>query len=277
VKTFFINSLIFNGPNPRKWSNPRRRVNGHHVLTLVGAESVAAAQDGAVGLASLNEDGRAQAVELVGAARQAVVNFMERGQRIVAVELHSFPSLPEAGALAGGRALEQSLSEILAWDWAGAAIVIEHCDARLGTGQWQKGLLPLDVEIAAVKAVAGKGRTPVGMAVNWGRSAIEERDPTAPERHVRRLRSAGLLRGLMFSGATDCDGAYGPAWSDAHPPLHEQWAESIMNKAHVSATLEAAGSGLLYEGVKIAARPPNTLVKDRVKLIHGTLASLTMR
>ncbi|HZX95599.1 MAG TPA: hypothetical protein VFE90_13840, partial [Myxococcales bacterium] len=28
VKTFFINSLIFNGPNPRKWPNPRRRVNG---------------------------------------------------------------------------------------------------------------------------------------------------------------------------------------------------------------------------------------------------------
>ena len=27
VKTFFINSLIFNRPNPRKWPNPRRRAN----------------------------------------------------------------------------------------------------------------------------------------------------------------------------------------------------------------------------------------------------------
>jgi len=27
VKTFFINPLIFNGLNPRKWPNPRRRVN----------------------------------------------------------------------------------------------------------------------------------------------------------------------------------------------------------------------------------------------------------
>ncbi|WP_158279388.1 DUF4862 family protein [Azospirillum humicireducens] len=250
-----------------------REGQGGHVLTLIGAAATAAAKDPAVGLASPDPDGRDRAVQHVAAAREAVLDFMARGQRIVAVELHAFPTQPEADAGLGGRALERSLCEILSWDWGGAAIILEHCDARR-TGGWQKGLLPLDIEIAAVAAAAATSSTPTGMAVNWGRSAIEERDAAAPCRHVQRLRSAGLLRGVMFSGATDRDGVYGMAWSDVHPPVTDMVSESVMNRDRMATTLEEAGSALLYDGVKVAARPPHTTVKDRVALIRGTLAAL---
>ncbi len=252
----------------------RRKDRGGHVLTLIGAAATAAAKDPAVGLASPDPDGRGRALHLVAAAREAVLEFLAQGQHIVAVELHAFPTLPQADAMQGGRALEQSLRKILSWDWGGAAVVLEHCDARSGSGPWQKGLLPLEVEIEAVTAAAAGSSTPAGMVVNWGRSAIEERDATAPERHVRRLRSAGLLRGVMFSGATGRDGAYGPAWSDVHPPLDEQVPDSVMNRLRVAATLEAAGDGLLYDGVKVAVRPPQTATMDRVTLIRATLTAL---
>lgn len=251
----------------------RRKDCAGHVLTLIGAAATAATKDPPVGLASPDPDGRGQAVQLVAAAREAVLEYLARGQHIVAVELHAFPTLPPADATQGGRALERSLREILSWDWGGVAVVLEHCDARSGSGRWQKGLLPLEVEIAAVTAAAAASATPTGMAVNWGRSAIEERDATAPERHVRRLRSAGLLRGVMFSGAADRDGAYGPAWSDVHTPLSEQLPESAMDRLRVAATREAAGAGLLYEGVKVAVRPPRTTRMDRIALIRGTLSS----
>ncbi|MBP2302686.1 DUF4862 family protein [Azospirillum picis] len=246
---------------------------GGHVLTLIGAAASAAAKEPAVGLASPDPEGRDQAVQLVAAARGAALDFMARGQRIAAVELQAFPTLPQADAGQGGRALERSLCEILSWDWGGATVVLEHCDARR-TGRWQKGLLPLDIEIEAVAAAAATSPTPTGMVVNWGRSAIEERDAAAPRRHVQSLRFAGLLRGLIFSGATDRDGAYGMAWSDVHPPLKELAPDSVMDQDHVAATLEAAGSTLLYDGVKVAARPPQTTMKDRLALIRGTLAAL---
>lgn len=247
---------------------------GGHVLTLIGAAATMAAKAPSVGLASPDPDGRERAVQLVASAREAALDCLARGQRIVAVELQSFPTLAPADAGLGGEALERSLCEILAWDWGGVAVVLEHCDARSATLPWQKGLLPLDIEIQAVAAAAAKSPTPTGMAVNWGRSAIEERDATAPERHVQRLRSAGLLRGVMVSGATDRDGAYGLAWSDVHPPLREQMPDSVMDRFKVAATLAAAGSGLLYDGVKVAVRPPQTTVKDRIAAIRGTLAAL---
>lgn len=251
-----------------------REGRGGHVLTLIGAAATMAAKAPSVGLASPDPGGRERAVQLVASAREAALDYLAGGQRIVAVELHSFPTLAQADAGLGGEALERSLCEILAWDWGGIAVVLEHCDARTATLPWQKGLLPLDIEIEAVAAAAARSPTPTGMAVNWGRSAIEERDATAPERHVQRLRSAGLLRGVMVSGATDRDGAYGMAWSDVHPPLREQMPDSVMDRFKVAATLEAAGSGLLYEGVKVAVRPPQTTVKDRIAAIRGTLAAL---
>ncbi|CAO3454800.1 DUF4862 family protein [Azospirillum argentinense] len=250
-----------------------RGAQGRHVLTLIGASATAAAADPRVGLASTDPAGRARAIELVAAVHRAIAGFAARGQSILAVEVHSFPTLPPAAAGEGGHALETSLREIASWDWGDTTLVVEHCDARPMAGPCQKGLLPLAIESAAVTAAAA-ARTPLGMAVNWGRSAIEERDATAPERHARALRSAGLLRGVMFSGATGGDGDYGPAWSDVHPPLREQVGESVMEWGHVAATLDAAGPDLLYKGVKVGVRPRQAGTADRIALIRGTLDAL---
>lgn len=249
---------------------------GRHVLTLIAAQANAVAQNSAFGLASRDEDGRRAAIDLVRSAHDDLARFAQDGQEILAVEIHSYPSVPQEGVVAAAEALQHSLAEILDWDWGGTTLILEHCDTRTPTYPWQKGLLPLDVEIDAV-TMAAKGGRPVSMAVNWGRSALEERDALAPERHVRRLKEAGLLRGIIFSGAASEDSPYGPAWADTHPPLKEQLPQSAMTRAHVAAIMEIAGEGLLYEGMKIGIRPPEATVSQRLDLVEKTLAALPGR
>src|SRR5438034_923832 len=72
-------------------------------------------------------------------------------------------------------AFRRSLDELRAWDWRGAALSVEHCDAFVPGQAPAKGFLALGAEIDAIRA--SHGATPVGVAVNWGRSAIEARDP----------------------------------------------------------------------------------------------------
>ncbi|UNX55122.1 DUF4862 family protein [Georgenia sp. TF02-10] len=246
---------------------------GRHVLTLVRAEGARNAQDPAFGLASPDDAGRARAVDLLRAARDTVAALTDAGLGVVAVEAHTWPSLDPAEGADAGTALGRSLAEVLQWDWSGATVVIEHCDARTSRRPWRKGLLALDLEARAVAAARG-GPTDVGMAVNWGRSAIEERDPGAPERHARTLRAAGLLTGVIFSGATAGPGSYGDPWSDVHPPLRDDVPESVLDADAVAAVLAAAGDGLVYDGVKVAARPPHTSVRQRLDLIQRVLTAM---
>lgn len=249
---------------------------GRHVLTLIGAQAQQVAQNGVFGLASANEEGRRAAIELVRSAHADLGLFLEQGQQIVAVEIHSYPSVPPEEAKVAQKALQQSLAEILDWDWGTTSVVVEHCDARTGTYPWQKGLLPLELEMEVVAEQAAHGRS-VSMAINWGRSAIEERDADAPERHVRTLKAAGLLAGLMFSGAASKDSAYGSAWADAHPPLSDDLPESVMTQRHVATLIELAGDGLLFEGVKVAIRPADATVEQRLRLVRNTLQAMPER
>lgn len=245
-----------------------------HVVTIVGAGVSLAAADPTVGLASPDDAGRRRALDLVEAARIWIRAMAARGVTIVAIELHSFPTVAPDAAEAAGRALARSLREIAAADWGDTAIAVEHCDARGGPHVWRKGLLPLDVEIAAVTEARAAGGVDLGIALNWGRSAIEERDARAPERHAARLAGLGLLRGVIFSGATDRDGPFGEAWSDAHPPFRAQEATSTMDRDRVEATLAAAGGGLLWEGVKIAVRPPTLSAAERLATLREAVAHL---
>ncbi len=250
---------------------------GHHVVTLVGAEAGLAELLPGTGLAAADPRLRRAAVELVEQAWRWVRDVASPLGTIVAVELHSYPSVAPSFAAEAGDALTASLIEIGSWDWGSTEIIVEHCDARTEGRAWRKGLLPLDVEVAAVTAAAARSTTRLGCAINWGRSAIEGRDPSTPRQHVTRLRAAGLLRGLLFSGATDRDGAFGEAWSDAHPPFHEQLDASIMTRAEVEATLEAAGGDLLYDGTKIAVRPLDMPWNRRVEILREGLAMLPTR
>ena len=78
----------------------------------------------------------------------------------IAVQLHSAPSLGTPAAVAAGvtssvHALSRSLQEVLTWDWRGAAVAIEHCDAAHSDGSppAAKGFLSLDEELAALQLV----------------------------------------------------------------------------------------------------------------------------
>ncbi len=79
--------------------------------------------------------------------------------------------------------------------------------------------------------------TQIGMSVNWGRSAIEGRDPSLPVRHVRQLRARGLLDGVVFSGAAATHGAYGAplvrrAPADAPWPIPESLIDVGCGRPH---------------------------------------------
>lgn len=52
-------------------------------------------------------------------------------------------------------------------------------------------------------------RCGVGIHVNWGRSCIEHRDAGAPLRDILAACDAGVLRGVLFSGASGEDSPYG--------------------------------------------------------------------
>ncbi|WP_313198281.1 DUF4862 family protein [Rhizobium sp.] len=246
---------------------------GRHVLTLIGAQAQQVAQNGAFGLASANEDGRRAAIDLVRSVHADLSRFLDQGQHIVAVEIHSYPSVPAENAKESQKALRQSLAEILDWEWGTTCVVVEHCDARNGDYPWQKGLLPLELEMEVVAELAQSGR-PVSMAVNWGRSALEQRDADAPARHARTLKDAGLLAGIMFSGAASKDSAYGPAWADVHPPLNDDLPESAMTRKHIATLAELAGDTLLFDGVKVAIRPVDATVEQRLRIVRNTLAAM---
>lgn len=217
------------------------------------------------GLASTDEPGRAAALAFTEALRQSVLRLNDWASRpaVLAVEIHSAPT-----RTADPSAFTESLCEVASWDWGGALVTVEHCDAPQQATQPahepQKGFLSLADEIAAVRAAAD-GRK-VGVTINWARSAIEGRDARTVQRHLHLATEAGLLAGLMFSGCADTDTAFGPAWLDAHLPptagddpdfadLDALAGPSLLTPSRVRESLVAAGSGLLFTGLKIGLRP----------------------
>ena len=98
---------------------------------------------------------------------------------------------------------------MLSWDWPGTKLVIEHCDAYVEGQAPSKGCLTIKDEIAAsLAAKAATGRA-VGICINWGRSAIETRSAEGVVKHIKAAKEAGLLSGLMFSGASGKEIDYG--------------------------------------------------------------------
>jgi len=142
-----------------------------------------------------------------------------------------------------------------------------------------KGFLPLGDEIAAIRSSGA----PVGVALNWGRSAIELRSSARVHEHLREARDAGLLRALMFSGVAGRPSAYGDAWADAHLPFasepgatdHAAYAEpaSILTVGLARSAVAEAGE-LLYSGIKFAWRPVEASVDERVAMIRRNVALL---
>ena len=198
------------------------------------------------GLASPSLQGRSQGMADVREVRDAVARLADSlGRQSVAwVELHSAPT-----GRADAQALADSLAEVAQWDWSGAALVIEHCDAYIDGQAPEKGFLDVSAEIQAVQC------TGVGITVNWGRSAIEGRSGATVLRHVDDISRAHLLAGVMFSGAGAQETDLGPAWADLHLPMTEDLPGSLLDASAIADTLNAVHNGHqpAYVGAKIQA------------------------
>lgn len=229
------------------------------LVTCIPAVMAALATDRTYGLASPNPEGRAAALADARRAleRAASVDEMAGRRRVSAVQIHSAPSLS-----AQAEPFARSLDEIASWG-IDVPIAVEHCDAPRAGGAHVKGFLTLADELAVL---AGRN---VKLGINWGRSAIEGQSSEAAQEHVAAAAAAGLLAGVIFSGATDQSTAWGPAWGDMHiPPRGEdpalaESAASLLDAAAISAALPFIPSGG-YRGLKVSVRPLEASVEARL-------------
>lgn len=249
----------------RRWSLDRLPTHWVHVVTAVPATAMRARAEAGFGLASTDEDGRREALAVTLAVRDTVARVTQRAGRalVMAVELHSPP-------LGSGSAdqFARSLAEAAGWDWSGARLVVEHCDAPVTAHPPEKGYLPLADEVAAVRAVGAD----IGVVINWGRSVIEARHPAGAVAHVTLAREAGLLAGVMFSGVASQPVGEVPAWADAHLAPAPGHPASLLTSDHVAECVRAAGE-VDYLGVKVGARVGDETPRDRA---DGVLAALDM-
>jgi hypothetical protein len=273
-----------------RWLLARLRPDWEHVVTLIPGTMGRLQADKAFGLASADEAGRQAALAMARDARAAVARLNEAAGRaaVIAVEVHSAPSRGPAGGVGSAEAFARSLAEIAAWDWFGARIVVEHCDAHRPGHPQHKGFLSVDDELAAIERANDRAndranasaRRPIGVNINWGRSVLETHDAGAAVAHVEAACRAGALSGLMFSGASGADTPWG-VWQDTHMPqapaagLQHGAEGSLMTEAEIARTLAAArGAALDFVGAKIAIRPPEAGVEARLGLVGDLLAML---
>lgn len=260
-------------PHDATWPLTRLPARFRLVVTDVPAATRARQEDPVAGLAARDPDGRRRALAMARAVRDDVLRLVDaRGDSsVLAVELHSAP-LRRAGS---PDALAESVAELAAWDWGGASLLIEHCDAEVPGHEPQKGFLTLEEEIAAI---ASSG-TAVGIALNWGRSAIELRDPDAVLEHVRTARDAGLLRAVIFSGAADRESAFGAPWLDAHlpptrsPEIPDGDPDSLMDGARMTAVL--AEAPLEWVGAKLGWQPADAPLEPRLRMLADSARFLS--
>lgn len=237
------------------------------VLTVLPGTMDRLKEDPTFGLASTSYDGRARALDFMRGALKAVRTINARMGRLAvrAVEVHSAPRPPAAAA----DRLAKSLSELRSWDWQGATLLVEHCDAARDDGAHDKGFLPLGSEVEAVLASAGP--TPAACSLNWGRSALEGRSAGTPLTHIARLREAGLYGGLVFSGVTPSHPDYG-AWKDSHAPVSTACPASLLTPEAAAAALAGGAPPLL--GLKVQPLPSSLGVPARLAVVADGLSHL---
>lgn len=222
-------------------------------------------QDAAYGIASGSDAGRQAALADLRRVADDVARLSDESAASVAVVmLHTAPRAGEGSV----DALTHSLDEVASWDWRGAQLVIEHCDALVADQAPEKGFLTVEQELAALARVGA----PVGMWLNWGRSAIELRDADAVTAQIAAVAASGRLTGLAFSGAAAVESPYGYPWIDAHLPIRSTFpaSESLLDDAHVADALAAAGD-VPWLGLKVARRPDDTTAADALRTVERNL------
>lgn len=215
------------------------------IITAIPGTMGRLAADKTFGLASPESDGRAAALRFTEEILQTIDQMHQyAGEKIITgVEIHSAPSV-NADKEAFARSL-QTLSN--QFDAADLNLIIEHCDAYNPAVIGEKRFLTVTDEIWAARDSLAK------ITVNWGRSVVETHDPQAPKAHLQQVKEAGLLAGLMFSGAGDQATQYGPIWGDTHLPLNTDEPTSWMTPQLVHECVRIAGAEETYHGIKIQA------------------------
>ncbi|WP_460464342.1 DUF4862 family protein [Arthrobacter pigmenti] len=269
------------------WFLKRLRPDLNIVITMLSGTLARLRSSPQFGLASIDNAGRQLAIEDARRAASAVqrVNLALGAPVVVAVEFHSAPVAGEGRS--SGEALLRSLVELGTWDWGGARLVIEHCDAKVENRMAAKGMLPLEAELEAVLEANNRTGASIGTAINWGRSVIEQRSAGAAVEHLQQARNAGVLSGLVFSGCADVPTRFGGPWADVHVPpapagspgnktegygtarvgdSHFLEPASLLTVGRIREAVEAAGPELDFRAVKIAA-PPNSKVEERIAAV----------
>lgn len=251
------------------------------VITLIGGTTASVKKNPVWGISSDDPSGRSAAIALLSQAHQALKRAHDKLGRaaVAAVQIQSAPG----GQGASAASLARSLEEIHQWDWEGALITIEHCDALVPGQPAQKGYLAIEDEITAIE----RSSTPTYLTINWGRSAIESRSIEGPISHLDK--AGRFLGGLMFSGAADRENLCGKAWADNHippsPPSQEGsisgldgagcWeSASLMGDGEMKAALQHARQAH-YLGLKINPHPDAT-IQDRIQVIRSSLDRLAI-
>jgi hypothetical protein len=250
------------------------------LVTTLPAFMLGARENPSLGLASESEQHRAAALRLMKEINSMVhrVNAQLARKAVVAIEIQSAPTRRTLMGQSSSAAFTRSLTELALWDWDGARLVVEHCDAFLPGVRPQKGYLSLGEEIEAVLCSNARSEVArIGMCVNWGRSVVEGKSVDTPLTHIRRLRELKLLSGVMFSGATAVKGQYGP-WLDLHAPFAPArgcdhfTAESLLTEDEVGRTLQVAGvSELDYLGIKLHEADSNATLDRRIGINNCAL------
>ncbi|WP_366180331.1 DUF4862 family protein [Actinomyces timonensis] len=209
-----------------------------NIITAIPGTMIRVWATGTFGLASTDRQGRADALAFTRSVRDGVEALREAAGRdvVAAVEIHSAPS-GEPGVAHSAEAFGESLSQIVDYDWGDALLLVEHCDAFVAPDLGEKRLLGIDEELEVLRVL---NHPRARMSLNWGRSALEARDAATALEHAHLARAAGVLEGVMFSGAGPADTRYAKAWMDGHLPLDVDEPGSVMSAEDVRACALAA-------------------------------------
>jgi len=240
-----------------------------NVLSCIPGTMSNLAKNPKFGLASDDENGRAEAIAMHKKANQVLhkMNECYGRQSVIAVQIATAPSTPVEYVSSSADSLLKSMEEILSWDWEGAKIVIEHCDAAVDNTPFEKGFLTIEDEIKTLIELQSMHN--VGITINWARSAIEGRNTSKPLEHIELALKNNILSGLMFSGVSDNDIQYG-SWKDTHMPFSKnenvQFFEenSLLTQEEISNTLSIVDlDSVDYLGVKLLSMPIDSSTIDR--------------
>lgn len=255
--------------------------NWQFIFTSIPGVMAHLAKNPNFGIASTNEPGRQAALMFYQQARQAILKLNQHldRQAVSHIKIHTAPKITTQ-TQSSIQALQKSLETMQSWDWNGAKLIIEHCDAYIVGQEAEKGFMLLEDEIAAIRQINNKLHSNIGISINWGRSAIETRSSTGPLQHIKQAYRSGLLKGIIFSGASGNEGPYGQ-WKDTHMPPEQAFnipsyaSGSLMTIAKIEKSLQQCDCHQLdFIGGKISLSPNQASIKKRISYIKSLITLL---